>query len=78
MKKVPSRVDDELDGDVQNAGDRVVDELYRMTVAWHRDPRRRPASGRPSAASGVGDVLAVARTLASVDFPPQHRPSRSD
>ena len=33
---------------------------------------------RPSVASGVGDVLAVARTLASVDFPPQHRPSRSD
>ena len=33
MKKVPSRVDDELDGDVQNAGDGVVDEPERFEVA---------------------------------------------
>ena len=65
MKKVPSRVDDELDGDVQNTNDGVVDELYRMTVAWHRDPPWRPASGtsRYGKDAGIGGLPAAASPL---------------
>ena len=62
MKNTPSMVEDEPDGDVQNAGGGVVDEPERFEIAalaaWRRG----------------GDVLAVARTVASVDFPQQQCP----
>ena len=55
-------VEDEPDGDVQNAGGGVVDEPERFEIAalaaWRRG----------------GDVLAVSRTVASVGFPPQQQP----
>ena len=57
-------VDDEFDDEVQSAAGVVVDALpewfkSRMTC---------------SAGAGGGDVLAVVRTVASVDFPPQQCP----
>ena len=67
MKNIPSMVEDEPDGDVQNAGGGVVDkpEGFEVEGVDSMAPGRRARGG----ADG-GDVLAVARTVASVDFPP--------
>ena len=73
-------VEDEPDGDVQNAGGGVVDEPEGFEVEGVDSvaPGRRARGGAGGGGGTVqqrrwldgGDVLAVARTVASVDFPP--------